>query len=458
MDLTENNLEHNVLTYLQENLINETSSILVGLSGGPDSTALLFALAKLRKKLNFSLEAAYINHGMRASIQLTADDNFVKKITDQLNIKLFSKIISPGKIDEVADKENRSSEDVAREYRYSFFKTIHRGIQNSSIALGHNLDDQFETMIIRYFQGAGLSGLKGIPHRNQSIIRPLMNCRKIEILDYLKTNNQQYRTDSSNMENMYLRNQVRNTLIPQIEKIFPGYSTSLTSLQKKIHELDLYFHNKTERLNCFFYADHCEISIEEFNQLHKLIRINLLYKMFDHTYGGSVKSLRVPEGFFNQLLTGSLLKNKVYAIGYSVKIQTNGEKLIFRQYNPQKTGFYHVFNREGIIISNRVIITFETHSDIKIETIVKSPLILRSRKKGDVIYIKDKYKEIKNIFSQWEISDEIKNRIPLIEDSLGIIAVLGEIYGYKNIFRNKKINSSGKFNILYLGVRNILQE
>ena len=130
MNSIEKRLPDKVLEFIGENLISDESVILVGLSGGPDSTALLLSLYQIKNQLNFSLKAVYVNHGMRDASQLVKDDQFVSELCLKLEIELFTETVAPGVIAEISQKERRSSEEVARNYRYTFFNRILNTIKN----------------------------------------------------------------------------------------------------------------------------------------------------------------------------------------------------------------------------------------------------------------------------------------------------------------------------------------
>jgi tRNA(Ile)-lysidine synthase len=458
MSLTEKNLTDSIYSYIIENELKQGSTILVGLSGGPDSTALLLLLSRISHRVDMTIKAAYVNHGMRNHKQLEADDIFVHDLTENLGIELFSRTIPQGEIEHICRHTGRSSEDVAREYRYAFFNKISHFYKNCYIALGHNQDDQFETMISRFFQGAGISGLRGIPSTNNLIIRPLIKTSKQEILSYLAGKKQTYRQDPTNLENNYLRNQIRNELLPLIERIFPGYGTSLNSLQKKFSEIEIYFQSEADKINCEYGENYCSVSLSCINSSHKLIRKNIFYKMFDQTYKGKVQALRVPEGFFNSLLDSVLTDDRVYATAYGIKIYTSSGKLYFKSISYEESGFYFLINPNETCIPGMYRISRKKESSLKLEVVEGSPLIFRSRSEGDFIIVNDRRKTLKSLFSRWKVPEDCVNLIPVLEDSSGIIAVLGEYQGFENIIRNKKINNSEKFNILYLEVENIFHE
>ena len=458
MNSIERNLPVKVLEFLENNNISEESVIVVGFSGGPDSTALLLSLNSIRKKMGIHIIAAYVNHGMRDRFQLEEDDAFVKRLAEKLDIELVIRVLPPGKISKISREQGRSSEEVARELRYDFFHSILDQHNDSYLLLGHNLDDQFETMIVRFFQGSGISGLKGIPHRNDRILRPLIGCRKDEILSYLHEIQQDFRIDPTNQENDFLRNNVRNNLIPAIETIFPSFERALLSQEKRFHEIDTYFKGQSEAVSMKFLSHDCSISINEYNKASHFVRLNLLYKMFDHSYRGVVKGFRVPEVFFNPLISGNLERNRIYAQAYGMRIQTDTKSLIFTSLESEESGFYYILDEPYNTIAGIYIVSAGGKETIEIEKESQSDLVFRSFFEGDTISISGREIQLKALFKKWNVLQSKKNLIPIIADSLGVIAVLGEIQGYKNIFRNKTANSAVKFNILYLGISKIIQE
>lgn len=455
MSSIEKNLEHKVFDFLNNNKIPAGSTLVVGLSGGPDSTALLLSLCSYSEQFNFRILAAYINHGMRESAQLKNDDSFVRDLTDRLKIELFTLKIQPGEILDVSIEQGRSSEEVARSYRYRFFNEILERNINSYLLLGHNLDDQFETILMRFLQGSGITGLKGIPHKNQSILRPLINCRKKEILKYLSDKNQMFRIDPSNDENNYLRNNVRNRLLPLVEEIFPGYEKSLKIQEKRFTDLEDLINKEISLLNCSYNDGSCSVLLDDYNSAHDQIRISLLFKMFDYCYDGLIKGFRIRERFFQAVLSKKIEKNRVYAKGHGIQIYSDKNSLIVASVNNIQSGYFFIINDSSLIIDNLFRLCIGANQKIRIEKSSNSPLIIRSFSDGDFIEISGKNLSIKEIFKKWNVKNTDKNIIPILVDSEGIIAVLGEFWGYKNIIRNKKINIGEKFNILYLGIGTI---
>lgn len=188
-------------------------SILVALSGGPDSTLLLHLLHRESKSLKFKLFAAHINYRLRHK-DSDADEMFCRDLCKKLGITLFVKRLSTG----VMAKSNL--QETARRIRYAYFDELCGKHSIDFIATGHNRDDNVETVVMNLGRGAGTFGLGGISPREGNIIRPLLNCSRAEIESYLKNNKIKYRTDRSNLETNYLRNRVRLQLLPQMASLF----------------------------------------------------------------------------------------------------------------------------------------------------------------------------------------------------------------------------------------------
>jgi len=196
-------------------LIQKGERIVVGVSGGPDSVALLYLLNSLKKELKIRLYIAHLDHMLRSDSY--KDREFVESLSRKLKIPITTTQIN---IKELAKRG--SVEEIARNLRLGFFFKVAKDVKAKKIALGHNLDDQAETVLMRMLRGTGLYGLSGIlPKRNIAgfeIIRPLIEVRRKEIEGFLKRKKIKPRIDVSNLEDIYFRNKIRNKLLPLLEK------------------------------------------------------------------------------------------------------------------------------------------------------------------------------------------------------------------------------------------------
>jgi tRNA(Ile)-lysidine synthase len=193
----------------QHNLFPRGSKIILACSGGPDSTAFLDIFSKLQKKYALQLAIAHVNYGLRGK-DSDKDEKFVRNLAQKYNFRIF--VLNPGK--------TGTSENGLRQIRYDFFEKIRQELNFEYIAVGHTLDDQVETFLMRIIRGSGLAGLSAISYKNNRIIRPLLGISKKEILEYLKKNKLAFRVDKTNLESNFFRNKIRNQLIPYLEKNF----------------------------------------------------------------------------------------------------------------------------------------------------------------------------------------------------------------------------------------------
>ncbi|MFH1539690.1 MAG: tRNA lysidine(34) synthetase TilS, partial [bacterium] len=215
MKKPETTLEEKVLNTIRDRgLIPPGDKVIVGLSGGADSTALLHILYNLRQKSRWTLAAAHLNHGLRGA-EADGDEQFAKSSCEKLKIEFFSKKIPEG---ELKSRKNLSLEEAARDARLAFLEEARRRLGARLIALGHHRDDQVETVLLRLLRGASLRGLAGMDFKSGSIVRPLLNVTRDEILEYCEENNIEYRDDSSNLDSAFLRNRIRHELLPLIEE------------------------------------------------------------------------------------------------------------------------------------------------------------------------------------------------------------------------------------------------
>ncbi|MDP3143514.1 MAG: tRNA lysidine(34) synthetase TilS [Candidatus Omnitrophota bacterium] len=211
-------------TILRHKMLKAKDRLLLGVSGGPDSLAMLFLFNHLRQSMGLRLYVAHLNHQMRKDAAL--DLEFVRKACRKLGIPFFGESINSLKL-----KAKGSLEEVAREIRRDFLIKIAKRNAIPVIALGHTKDDQAETVLMRLLRGSGLSGLSGIlPRRNIAglvFIRPLIEIERKDIDKYLKKIKIKPRIDATNKELCFFRNRIRHKLLPHLAN---GYSPNIKTL------------------------------------------------------------------------------------------------------------------------------------------------------------------------------------------------------------------------------------
>ena len=210
-------LDRVVQTIQDRRLFGPKQHLLIAVSGGPDSIALLSLLATLAPSWQLKLTVVHFNYGLRGS-ESDGDEAFVASFCQSRNIPLI--VRRPALL-----KQRRvsSMQLLARWARYEAMKSLAHEIHADRIVTGHTANDQAETMLMWMLRGAGLTGLAGMPFvREKIIVRPLLRTTREEVIDYLRQERLSYRQDSSNLTALYRRNRVRRDLLPVMEDITPG--------------------------------------------------------------------------------------------------------------------------------------------------------------------------------------------------------------------------------------------
>ena len=230
-------------TIRKYNLINEGDKIVLGVSGGPDSIAMLYILNEFSKILNFKIYVAHVNHGIRKEAE--EDELYVKEICEKFGVEFFVLHIN---VEKEATLQKLGVEETGRKIRYDFFDEILRKVDANKIAVAHNKNDKAETIIMNVMRGSGSRGLCGIDAIQRNIIRPLIEISRKEIEEFCNEQKLEPRIDKTNFENDYTRNKIRNIVIPYIEKEFnPKIVDSLERLSEIMREQEEYIQEETEK-------------------------------------------------------------------------------------------------------------------------------------------------------------------------------------------------------------------
>lgn len=201
-------------------LIPADCHVLVGVSGGADSVALLYLLHHLRPRLSFALTAAHLHHGLRGA-EADADAEFVQTLCWRLGVPCVVERVA---VQEHARARGISVEMAGRELRYAFFARVAATVGADRVATAHHADDQVETLLLRLLRGTSLQGLGGLAplggRSGLTLIRPLLDVRHAELVAFLKRHRLRWREDASNADTKLLRNRVRHELLPFLEERF----------------------------------------------------------------------------------------------------------------------------------------------------------------------------------------------------------------------------------------------
>ncbi len=216
--------------------------MLVGVSGGIDSVALLFLLLTIRDGFPFSVGVAHLNHSLRGE-ESTRDEEFVRGLAQRFGLPFHARRID---VRSYARVEGLSLQHAGRDLRYAYFREIACEHGYQKIAIGHTRDDQVETFIMRLIKGTGLRGLSSIPIRRGPIIRPLLPIYRSEVKTYTRTESIPHVEDSSNQKDVYQRNFIRNRVLPLFEQINPNFRERILLLLDDLTEVNRLFERDAE--------------------------------------------------------------------------------------------------------------------------------------------------------------------------------------------------------------------
>jgi tRNA(Ile)-lysidine synthase len=237
-------LEQIALTIEKHKMLAHGDRVLVGISGGPDSVALLTILLKLSKLFGISLGAVYVNHHLRPK-EHSAEEKFCQQICSKLGVPLF---VEQRHVPSIAKRNKIGIEEAGREIRYAVYDDLCCSHGFTKVALGHQRNDNVETILFRIIRGTGLSGLKGIPPYRGRIIRPLIETSRSDILTWLKSHRLGHCVDSSNLESEYRRNIIRNQILPSLRsKLNPSVDSAFLRLAASADEAETFCDRAMQR-------------------------------------------------------------------------------------------------------------------------------------------------------------------------------------------------------------------
>ncbi len=444
-------MEKKVIQYIEEQGILEAGDhVLIGVSGGADSLALLYFLDKFANWFHIFIGVAHLHHGLRGP-DADEDEAFVKKFCQDRKIPFFSRQRNIGVI---SQDEQISVEEAGRKERYAFFMAIAATHGYNRIAMGHHINDQAETMLMRLIRGTGVKGVSGIKaSRDNLYIRPFLCLQKKEILNYCEINKLAFRTDATNLQRDYTRNKIRLDIMPMILEINPRAEVHFNEFCKIANEYEAFFEKYVDQIEDHILTkkeNQVLLNRERWLNEEPVVQKEILRRSI-FKFKGSLKEIE-----YNHITAFySLLKSDktIWEIHFPHEIQ------IIRRYDrvlvteKQKCeGFFispkriipnktYLFSKEHLIVETKFVSQDEfrkkrcifskeikNHSEKYFDyDKIKDILVLRSRRSGDYFYPSGMTgkKTIKKYYIDKKIDRDRRNEIPLLVIDHEVVWILG---------------------------------
>ncbi len=414
--------------------VDNTEPVLVALSGGADSRALLQLLYEASRNLGFPLYAAHVNHNIRTQEygnEAARDEQFCRELCAALGVKLFT--LSADVPSQARDTKT-SLETAAREVRYSFFEKVmlENGIR--ILATAHNADDNLETLIFRLARGCGIEGMSGIPETRSMpminggvAVRPLLTATKAEILDFCRENNLEYVTDSTNFEDDCTRNRIRHNIIPELVELF-GAPQKAAARLAQLATSDAEYLDMTAR--DFLSKSGGVIEIKKLNSLHVSIASRVI----------SIVYSAVADTYLEQTHMDAVLKLAREGIAHSsvslprkIAARIEENKLVFVPDKTRsasedycqtlKSGINVIPSQDFAIllgdgapehISEADGVSYSFFSSAKLKIDATDILVARNRREGDTIRDGGMTKKVKKLLCDKKIALDDRDTLPFV--------------------------------------------
>lgn len=418
-------------------LISPGDFIIAGISGGPDSMALLYIMKNLCKELDFKVAVAHLNHGLRP--EAAAEEKLVKNYCTQWDIEFHSRTLD---IKAIARQGKKSLEEAGRDCRYQFFNELLGQLGAGKIATAHHQDDMAETVLLHLLRGSGIKGLRGIMPVKGNLIRPLLCVCKNEIKTFLHQKRVDYYIDRSNYELSYLRNRIRHRLIPMLQKDYnPQIIENLNRLADIAREDNDALEEETrrwwEKLLIKINQDEIVFDKQKLLEMHPAFQRRLILEAFSRLKGESgwdradvqkVIELAQKEGSSKYVILKKGLRVKVVyrqlhfvrqlvpTVSFKCEIKVPGRVEIPAS---DEVYVFELCQRADLEHGNGdILLDYDK---------LKTPLFIRSRRPGDRFKPLGGRgsKKLKDYFIDLKIPLSERDKIPLLASEGDIYAILG---------------------------------
>jgi tRNA(Ile)-lysidine synthase len=419
------NFLQNFTAYIKtHNLFQQKDKLLIAVSGGADSTV----LCELCKQAGYDFAIVHCNFKLRGE-ESDRDENFVRQLAEKYQVRIFVKEFDTNAI---AKEQKTSIEETARNIRYDWFAALLEENNVDWLLTAHHADDNIETVMMNFFRGTGIKGMRGILPRQKNIVRPLLFARRQEIEKYATQNNIAFVTDSTNAESDYTRNYFRNELIPAIEKIYPETASNVL---KNINR----FLDVEEIYNESIYASKDKLLEKHGNEIHipvlKLAKTKPLHTVIyeiiaEYNFTASQvneveKLLSSESGKYIASATHRILRNRKWLIISPLNTVDNVSNYVIEK---DETSIFFAGGRLDIntLAKPESLVTTADTAFID-ATHLKYPLLLRKWKQGDYFYPlgMDKKKKLSRFFIDIKLSLTEKENVWVLESDKKIIWIVG---------------------------------
>lgn len=313
---------------------DNTKTIVAGLSGGADSVCLVMVLKRIIEihRLGINIVTVHVNHGIRGE-EAERDEKFAKEFAQANGLEFQSYHVN---IPMIAKNGNMSEEEAGRQERYRIFREEAKCYPDAKIAVAHHMDDQAETVLMHLMRGTGLAGLVGMNPVNGDIIRPLLCVTRQDIEDFLEKEGQGFITDSTNLDDDYTRNKVRNILIPLMKDIFnPNVTQSLCAASLDAAKIESHIEKETcqaiDEYVVYGKEDAVIEHLEEFLKLDICIRERVYRNVLFRLSGKHKNIYRVNIEAVDGIACGDT--GKVHDMPWSLCVKKIYDRLIFERKN-----------------------------------------------------------------------------------------------------------------------------
>jgi tRNA(Ile)-lysidine synthase len=429
--------------------VDRRSHLLLALSGGPDSTALLFLLGRYLRSVPGRLTAAYFNHGLQPEAEQKTEVKVLRANCDTLEIPLIAEGLEPGDLARAPEAKERGLEAAAREVRYAFLYRTAERIGATHLLTAHHREDQLETILMRLLTGSGLPALRGIDSgrdtvlpsgRSLRILRPFLGygegadgapggggfgkgVRPDELRAFLRAEGVRWHTDRSNRSERFLRNRIRQRLVPLLKELVPDYSRSLLRLAEEAREVGDALEGAAGKLPVRIEGAEIRFPGDSFWAVSGSIRRRAVLAAVNRVIP---EVQRLPERFLRPLWGASTEGRET---GHGVEVVYDAAEIRIRPLvvRPDKKGYFSVVWGGSCPPPVKLRVTLsgaETRcTDFECPGLVP-PLVLRTRRSGDRLDRSDGSIRLNRLLSTAEVPTGRRDAVPLLEDRQGIVAVV----------------------------------